>query len=146
MESSTTEIIHHILILLLFVITIGMLSGRLAAWLKLPDVAVFIVVGMLIGQGLHLINTTSSSLMNQLILSVGSALILFDGGRNLKLSGLRKVWITLTMLSIPGVIITTGVVGLAAHFLFRIDWIYAFLAAAVIASTDPAPLYLSSSK
>ncbi|WP_433619798.1 cation:proton antiporter [Paenibacillus cellulositrophicus] len=140
MESPTTEIIHHILILLLFIIAVGMLSGRLASWLRLPDVAVFIVAGMLLGQGLHLINEASSSLINQLILSVGSALILFDGGRNLKLSGLRKVWITLSMLSVPGVIVTTLIVGAAVHYLFGLDWLIAFLAAAVIASTDPASI------
>ncbi|KHF34846.1 hypothetical protein CM49_02868 [Paenibacillus sp. P1XP2] len=31
METQTTEIIHHILILLLFIITVGMLAGRLAS-------------------------------------------------------------------------------------------------------------------
>lgn len=140
MESSTTEIIHHILILLLFIITVGMLAGRLASWLRLPDVAVFIIAGMVLGRGLHLINASSSSLINQLILTVGSALILFDGGRNLRLSGLKKVWISLSLLSVPGVIITTGVVGLAVHYLFGLDWIFSFLAAAVIASTDPASI------
>ncbi|BFH60920.1 cation:proton antiporter [Paenibacillus azoreducens] len=140
MESETTEIIHHILILLLFIITVGMLSGRLASWLKLPDVAIFIIAGMVLGRGLHLINAASSSLFNQLILTAGSALILFDGGRNLRLSGLKKVWITLSLLSVPGVLITTGVVGIAVHYLFGLDWIFSFLAAAVIASTDPASI------
>ncbi|MDR0268288.1 cation:proton antiporter [Paenibacillus sp.] len=140
MESTTTEIIHHILILLLFIITIGMLAGRLASWLKLPDVAVFIIAGMVLGRGLHLINAASSSLLNQLILTAGSALILFDGGRNLRLSGLKKVWITLSLLSVPGVLISTGVVGMAVHYLFGLDWIFSFLAAAVIASTDPASI------
>lgn len=140
METQTTEIIHHILILLLFVITVGMLAGRLASWLRLPDVAVFIVAGMVLGRGLHLINAESSSLINQFILTAGSALILFDGGRNLSLGGLRKVWITLSLLSVPGVIITTGIVGTAVHFLFGLDWIISFLAAAVIASTDPASI------
>lgn len=140
METQTTEIIHHILILLLFIITVGMLAGRLASWLRLPDVAVFIIAGMVLGRGLHLIHAESSSLINQLILTAGSALILFDGGRNLSFGGLRKVWITLSLLSVPGVIITTGIVGAAVHFLFGLDWIVSFLAAAVIASTDPASI------
>lgn len=102
MESAATEAIRHFLILVLFVLSVGMVSGKLAAWLKLPDVAVFIAVGMLLGPGLKLIHESSGSLINQLILTLGSALILFDGGRNLKLSGLRKVWITLSLLSVPG--------------------------------------------
>ncbi|WP_339817347.1 cation:proton antiporter [Paenibacillus sp. FSL R7-0216] len=140
MESSATEAIHHFLILILFVISVGMISGKIAAWLKLPDVAVFIAVGMLLGPGLKLIHESSGSLVNQLILTVGSALILFDGGRNLRLSGLRQVWITLSLLSVPGVLISTLVVGGGIHFLFGVDWIFAFLGAAVIASTDPASI------
>lgn len=140
MESAATEAIRHFLILVLFVLSVGMVSGKLAAWLKLPDVAVFIAVGMLLGPGLKLIHESSGSLINQLILTLGSALILFDGGRNLKLSGLRKVWITLSLLSVPGVIISVLVVGAGVHFLFGVDWIFAFLAAAVIASTDPASI------
>ncbi|RCX19698.1 cell volume regulation protein A [Fontibacillus phaseoli] len=140
MESTATEAIRHFLVLVLFVISVGMVSGKLASWLKLPDVAVFIAVGMLLGPGLNLIHESSGSLINQTILTLGSALILFDGGRNLKLSDLRKVWITLSMLSVPGVIISVLAVGLGVHFLFGVDWIFAFLAAAVIASTDPASI------
>ncbi|WP_435922284.1 cation:proton antiporter [Paenibacillus sp. DYY-L-2] len=140
MESAATEAIRHFLILVLFVISIGMVSGKLASWLKLPDVAVFIAVGMLLGPGLKLIHESSGSLINQLILTVGSALILFDGGRNLKLGGLKKVWITLSLLSVPGVIISVLAVGIGVHYLFGVDWVFAFLAAAVIASTDPASI------
>ncbi|KFN10518.1 cation:proton antiporter [Paenibacillus macerans] len=140
MESAVTEAIHHFLILILFVISVGVVSGKLAAWLRLPDVAVFIAVGMLLGPGLGLIHEQSGSLINQLILTVGSALILFDGGRNLRLSGLRNVWITLSLLSVPGVVISTIVMGVGVHYLFGVDWIFAFLAAAVIASTDPASI------
>lgn len=126
MESAVTEAIHHFLILILFVISVGVVSGKLAAWLRLPDVAVFIAVGMLLGPGLGLIHEQSGSLINQLILTVGSALILFDGGRNLRLSGLRNVWITLSLLSVPGVVISAIVVGVGVHYLFGVDWIFAF--------------------
>ncbi|WP_334076125.1 MULTISPECIES: cation:proton antiporter [Paenibacillus] len=140
MESAAAEAIRHFLILILLVMSIGVVSGKLASLFKLPDVAVFIAVGMLMGPGFKLIHESGGSLINQLILTVGSALILFDGGRNLNLGGLRKVWMTLTLLSIPGVLISVLVVGLGVHFLFGVDWIIAFLAAAVIASTDPASI------
>lgn len=132
--------IQHIFVLLLIIFSVGMLAGKIAGWLKLPDVVLFIGAGMLLGQGLHFINEASSSLTNQLILTAGSAIILFDGGRNIKLSGLRSVWLTVSLLSVPGVLITVGVVGAAAHYLFGLDWIIAFLVGAVIASTDPASI------
>jgi len=138
METAATEVIHHLFLLLLIILAFGMTAGRLAAWLRLPDVVLFIAAGMVLGQGLHWVNETSGSLTNQLILAAGSALILFDGGRSIRLGGLRKVAWTVGLLSVPGVLITTAVTGGAIRYLFGIDWLYAMLAAAVIASTDPA--------
>lgn len=76
MENESAVMIHHILYLLILVCVLGMISGKIASRLRLPDVALFLFAGMLVGQGLHLINETSTSLTNQLILTVGSALIL----------------------------------------------------------------------
>lgn len=140
MENASTAIIHHMLYLVIFICVLGMLAGRLAHALKLPDVALFLFAGMIAGQGMHLINESSTSTVNQLILTIGSALILFDGGRNIRLSGLRKVWLTVTLLSVPGVLISCGVVAVAAHYLLGLEWLYAALLGAVIASTDPATL------
>jgi cell volume regulation protein A len=139
-ETAVTPMIHHLLILLILVVTAGMLAGRAAAKLRIPDVAAFILVGLLLGQGLHWINESSTSLMNQLILIVGSTVILFDGGRNISLSGLGKVKWTVALLSVPGVLITVIVTGTAIHFIFGLEWLYALLAASVIASTDPASI------
>jgi cell volume regulation protein A len=129
-----------LLILLLLIVGSGMVAGMLASRLRLPDVALFIVFGMVLGQGLHWINESSSSLTNQLILVAGSAVILFDGGRNIRLHGLKAVGWTVGLLSVPGVLITVAIVGAAVRYLFGIDWLYALLAAAVIASTDPASI------
>ncbi|RAP76320.1 cation:proton antiporter [Paenibacillus montanisoli] len=140
MESNTTEMIHHIFILFLLIAAAGMIAGVIANRLGLPDVVLFIGAGMLLGQGLHWINESSNSITNQLILVTGSAIILFDGGRNIKLQGLKKVGWTVGLMSVPGVLITVAVVGAAIRWLFGIDWLYALLAAAVIASTDPASI------
>jgi cell volume regulation protein A len=117
-----------------------MLSGIIAKMLKFPDVAVFLISGMVLGQGLHLIHEPSISFTNQFILITGSTLILFDGGRNIRLRGLAKVWVTVSLLSVPGVLITCGVVAAAVHYLLGLDWIYSFLLGAIISSTDPATL------
>jgi cell volume regulation protein A len=95
---------------------------------------------MLLGPGLGWIHEASGSLINQIILTVGSVLILFDGGRNLRLSGLKEIWISLSLLSVLGVLITMGVVGVGVHYLFGVSWVFSFLAGAVIASTDPASI------
>ncbi|MFC5652406.1 cation:proton antiporter [Paenibacillus solisilvae] len=140
MENTTTELIQHLMLLLLVIVSTGMIVGTIAKKLRLPDVALFIIAGMIIGQGFHWINESSTSLTNQFILVAGSAIILFDGGRNIRLHGLKQVGWTVGLLSVPGVLITVGVVGAVIHYLFGIDWLYALLAAAVIASTDPASI------
>lgn len=140
MENTTSQLIDHVIYLLILIFGIGMLFGRLAKWLRLPDVALFIIAGIIAGQGLHLVNEDSASFMNQFILIVGSTLILFDGGRNIRLSGLRKVWLTVTLLSIPGVLVTCAAVAVTAHMLLGLPWLYALLLGAIISSTDPATL------
>lgn len=140
MESGSTALIHHVFYLLIFVCLLGMISGKIASRFRLPDVALFLFAGMLVGQGLHLIDERSTSLTNQFILIAGSALILFDGGRNIRLSGLRAVWRTVALLSVPGVLITCCAVAVTAHLLLGLPWMYALLLGAVISSTDPATL------
>ncbi|MCY9665149.1 cation:proton antiporter [Paenibacillus alginolyticus] len=140
MENTTSLLIEHVIILLVLIFGLGMISGKVAQWLKLPDVALFLIAGMLVGQAFHWITESSTSFTNQFILVIGSTLILFDGGRNIRLSGLRKVWLTVSLLSVPGVLITCGAVAVAAHLLLDLPWIYALLLGAIIASTDPATL------
>ncbi|TFE27898.1 cation:proton antiporter [Cohnella luojiensis] len=140
MENGVMQTVHHLLLLLLLVFGTGIVAGRLAALLKLPDVVLYIGAGMLLGQGLHLISEESSSLTSQMILAAGSALILFDGGRNIRWHGLRQVALSVTLLSTVGVILTAGITGYVAHEVFGIDWTTALLIGAVISSTDPATI------
>jgi potassium/hydrogen antiporter len=52
----------------------------LAQKIKIPDVAMFLIVGMLIGpEALGLINIRADSALNQSILLFGASYILFDG-------------------------------------------------------------------
>jgi cell volume regulation protein A len=135
--NESAVLIHHVLFLFIFICSLGMVSGKIAKTLKLPDVALFLVAGMIVGQGLHFINEPSTSFTNQFILTTGSSFILFDGGRNIRLA---KVWITVSLLSVPGVLITCAVVAASVHYLLGLDWTYAFLLGAIISSTDPATL------
>lgn len=139
-DNATGLSIEHVIFLLVFIFAVGMISGKLASVLKIPDVAMFLVAGIAVGQGLHLVTETSSSFTNQFILTVGSALILFDGGRNIRLSGLKKVWLTVSLLSVPGVLVTAGAVALVSHYALGLPWLYALLLGAVICSTDPATI------
>lgn len=140
MQGETLHAVHELLIMLLLVLAAGIISGRIAAWLRLPDVVLFIAAGMLLGTGLHWISEDSGSIANQLILAVGSALILFDGGKGIRLSGLKRVALTVSLLSVVGVLVTVAVTGALAHLVFGLDWTTSLLIGSVISSTDPATI------
>ncbi|OAT81203.1 hypothetical protein A6M21_11650 [Desulfotomaculum copahuensis] len=119
----------------------GVLAAKLAHWVKIPDVVLFLLAGMGIGPSmLKLVNLPADSVASQIILIFGSALILFDGGLSLDFQVLKKVWRTIVLLATLGVVVTTLITGLAARFLLGLPVLPALLLAAVIASTDPATL------
>jgi potassium/hydrogen antiporter len=134
------DTVREMLGLFVIVMVTGMIGGRLSRLLRIPDVAVFLLVGVLVGPVLHWIDLPANTVAAQLLIVFGAALILFDGGRAIGLGMLRKVWLTITMLAVPGVLITAALTSLTAMWLLDIPFVYAFLLAAIIASTDPATL------
>jgi potassium/hydrogen antiporter len=123
------------------ILAIGTLTGLLAQKIKVPDVALFLIVGMLIGpEATGLIDIKADSALNQIVLLFGASYVLFDGGASLRLSVLRQVWITIVVLATVGVVITAAVTGIAAHVVLGLPLMAALLLGAAIASTDPATL------
>src|ERR1700688_2556224 len=105
--SASLEIAKHTLLACGLILAIGTLIGLLAQKIRIPDVAVFLVVGMAIGpQALGLIDIKADSALNQIILLFGASYILFDGGASLNLHVLKQVWITITVISTAGVLMT----------------------------------------
>ena len=139
--SASIEIAKHTLLSCGLILAIGTLAGLLAQKIRIPDVAVFLVAGIAIGpHALGLVHIREDSALNQVILLFGASYILFDGGASLRLDILRRVWITIVVIATVGVLITAGIVGLAAHAILGIPLIVALLLGATLASTDPDTL------
>jgi hypothetical protein len=139
--SASIEIAKHTLVSCGLILAIGTVTGLLAQKIKIPDVAVFLVVGMLIGpEALGLIEIKADSALNQIILLFGASYILFDGGASLRFSILKQVWITIVALATLGVVVTAAITGLAAYYVFGVPLIVALLLGSALASTDPATL------
>ncbi|MFO2548233.1 cation:proton antiporter [Alicyclobacillus cycloheptanicus] len=119
----------------------GLIVGKLCEKPRIPDVAGYLVYGILIGPALlNWVSEPSQSNVNQFLLNFGASLILFEGGRGVELGVLKKVWVSVSLLATLGVFVTAFVVGLTVHFVLGAPWLFSFLAGAVIASTDPATL------
>ena len=141
MSTTAVELAKHILMLFGIILALGTVSSVLAARVKVPDVAVLLIVGMLAGPGVSgIIDIKADSAVNQLVLIFGSSYILFDGGASLRLSVLKEVWITILVLATVGVLITAAITGVAAYYLLGIPFIAALLLGSAVASTDPATL------
>src|SRR5260370_22398012 len=122
-------------------LAIGTVTGLLAQKIRVPDVAVFLIVGMVIGpQALGLIDIKADSAMNQIIVLFGASYILFDGGASLRFNVLKQVWITIVVLATVGVLITAALTGIAAYYVLGVPLIVALLLGAALASTDLATL------
>ncbi len=141
MESAAISSAKHILFIIGVILLAGSLSGILSQKLKLPDVVVFLLIGMGLGpEATGIFDVKADSTINQLILIFGSSYILFDGGASLRLKVLKEVWITILIISTIGVLITTAITGFAATYLLGIPLITALLLGSTVASTDPATL------
>jgi cell volume regulation protein A len=140
-SSSAIEIARHTLLSGALILAIGTVTGFVARKIKVPDIVLFLIVGMAIGPSvLGLISIKADSVLYQIILLFGASYILFDGGASLRLDVLKKVWITIVVLATVGVLITTAVTAFAAHGVLNVSWDVALLIGATIAATDPATL------
>jgi cell volume regulation protein A len=135
--SGTLSLLSSVSIILI----IGMIAGRIAALLRVPDVVLFLLVGILVGPHvLNLLRIPEATTLNQLVLVFGASYILFEGGASIRFDVIRKVFPTVFLLATLGVLITMGVTGYLAHGLLGIPLLTALLLGAIVSGTDPATL------
>lgn len=141
MHSNIVEIVQTYLMDILLVFVLGMIASTLALKWKTPDVALFLVVGLILGPNfLSFLYVDPHTTFNQTILIFGAAFILFHGGIVTELSVLRKVWVSITLLSTTGVMITAFVIGYLGHIWLDFPFMLSLLIGVILASTDPASL------
>jgi cell volume regulation protein A len=139
--SASIEVAKHTLVSCGLILAVGTITGLVAQKIKIPDVALFLLVGILIGpEALGLIDIKADSALNQIILLFGASYILFDGGASLRFSVLKQVWITIVVLATVGVVVTGAITSIAAYYVLGIPVLVALLLGATLASTDPATL------
>ncbi len=136
-------------LLTLSLLLMGALLARfIASLIRIPEILVLVAFGAAFGPfALDVVDISFDSLGAQLMFTLGVSLILFYGGLSLSLPILQRVWVTLGLLAVPGMLITAAVVGVAARFAFDLPWDVSLLVGAVLAPTDPAiliPLFIRS--
>ncbi len=120
----------------------GILSSLVALRFGAPLLLVFLLVGMLAGEGGPGGVKFDDVATAYTVGSIALALILFDGGLRTRFASIRSVVAPSVVLATAGVLITTLLTAPVAKYVLGIGWIEALLMGAVVASTDAAAVFL----
>jgi NhaP-type Na+/H+ or K+/H+ antiporter len=116
----------------------GMLAQALARHLRLPGIVVLLGAGVLLGpDAAHVIDPSSLGGALQVIVGFAVAVILFEGGMNLRWSRLRHEAGVIQRLVTIGALATAVGGALAARLLMGWDWILAVPFGTLVVVTGP---------
>ena len=122
-------------------LAIGVVASGIAARYRVPSLLLFLGLGMLVADdGLALIRFDDVALAQDIAV-IALLVILFEGGLTTDPAAFRRAGLPAVALSTLGVVITAGVVGLAAWWLLGLSASTALLLGSVIASTDAAAVF-----
>ncbi len=119
----------------------GILSSLIALRFGAPLLLVFLLVGMLAGEGGPGGIKFDDVGVAYTVGSIALALILFDGGLRTRLASFRNVLAPAVTLATVGVLITALLTAPVAKYVLGLGWMQALLIGAVVASTDAAAVF-----
>lgn len=129
------------LLIIGFVIFICILLNRFLEKIPIPSLLIFIALGMILGEnGLLKIQFDNYSAVN-ITCSVCLIFIMFYGGFGTNLKAAKPILLPSVIMSTLGVVVTTGIVALFAHFVLSLPWLECLLIGSVISSTDAASVF-----
>jgi cell volume regulation protein A len=132
---------NEILFVASLLVLVSIFAGSASSRFGVPFLLVFLGLGIFAGE-----NGPGGIVFRdyELTYAVGSAalgIILFDGGLRTHFSTVRLVAAPALALATIGVVVTAGLVGLAAHFALGLGLLESFLVGSIVGSTDAAAVF-----
>lgn len=129
-----------VLTTLVIVLAIGTTSQIFAEKLKLPATGPLLIAGVIFGP--EILGIVQPIILDErdilsLIVRIAVAIIVFEGGMLLNIYDLKHASRAVTGLITVGLIITTFLAGVLAHYIFGISWGISFLFGATVSITGP---------
>src|SRR6478609_9342766 len=140
MAAFTVEELNPALLVGALVLLLSVAAVRLSVRSGLPSLLLYLAIGLAIGEAGLGIRFNSAEL-TQVLGYTALVLILAEGGLTTHWDGIRRSVAPAALLSTLGVVVSVGVVGVAARLLLDLPWGVALLVGAVLTSTDAAAVF-----
>jgi cell volume regulation protein A len=122
------------------VLLASVLAVRVSIRLGLPSLLLYLGIGVVLGEAGFGIRFDNPELTQSLGLAA-LVMILAEGGLTTRWSAVKPALGLGIVLSTVAVVVSIAVTGAALHFLLGLDWRFALLWGAVLASTDAAAVF-----
>jgi cell volume regulation protein A len=148
MSDALTAITYFAILLGLGVLVANFFKKR-----HIPDSIFLILLGLILGptvlgnpaiaqyMKIEPVSITAMGAVPDFLRILALIMIVFAGMFNVGLRSFRKTSGTSVQFAVLGVIFNTAVLGIAAHFVFGLDWVFAFLLGGVVSGTADAIIF-----
>jgi CPA1 family monovalent cation:H+ antiporter len=127
----------HTASLLLTILCAGLASQWLAAQIRLPAIVVLIAVGLVLGPVAGVVQPSLEGEQLGELIGLGVAIILFEGGMDLKISEFKRVGHGIGRLTVVAPPLAWLFGAVAAHYIGGLSWPVAIVLAAILVVTGP---------